>query len=477
MVAAHDEVPMYDESARPAFVQIGNRNTQHNHYYNGSAGVSSHGTTGLVEGDVLGHFALVARLAAVSTQTTVMNTTMEEMNRRAARPSSPVDDLLLCRRLAPIIAEHGDWQLRRAFSRSLAYTMTTVSGHDEVVHQISYDLLDYARTSANFSVMLSIASTASRSAALQFSGNVQDMYAFTHPQVLWQHSRNPSLSTAHGGLRPLIDAVLDREDPWIRRRLVSSCLLHASRDGPGHTDETTRLLATLRGDDVRYMRLVLEWIDPFGRLDVPNALSSRLIKNMAREQLPPTRVGLESLPTADPSLVRTNLEKLSLDLDMQKMSAVMSADQSMAGGSSKGRYSTIEDTIAYVMGSVQSDLRENLVIELLDSFDEGIRWAVAAQFDLGLPQGRIGDAEAAQVLRLLADPHPWVIRESFTTLARTGLALDEPNFQRLAANAIAALGRAEALGWPRSELVPAMAALMASTPAIAEHVDLTVRER
>jgi hypothetical protein len=383
----------------------------------------------------------------------------------------------MCRRLAPVIAKHGDWQLRRAFSHSLGYTLTSASSHDEVVEQISCELLDYARTSANFSVMLSIASTASRSAALLFSDNVRDIYAFTHPQVLWQHSRNPSLSMAYSGLLPLIDAVLDREDPWIRRRLVSSCLLHASRDGLRDLDEITRLLATLRGDDVRYVRLVLEWIDPLGRLDVSNALSPRLRRSMEKEQLPPVRVGLESLPTADPSLIRRNLETLSLDLDMQKMSGVMSGDQLVNAGGSKGRYATIEETIAYVMGGVPSELREKLVLELLDSFDEGIRWAVAAQFDLGLPQGRIGDADAAQVFRLLADAHPWVIRESFTTMARADLTLSESNFERLAARAIAAVGRAGAQGWPRSELVPAMATLLASAPAVAEHVDLTVRER
>jgi hypothetical protein len=184
---------------------------------------------------------------------------------------------------------------------------------------------------------------------------------------------------------------------------------------------------------------------------------------------------MESLPTVEAALVRAHLEKASLDLDMQKISAVTN-EQRLIDDRSSGRYSTIEDVVIYVLGSSHLSLREDLVLELLGSFDEGIRWAVAAQFDLGLPQGRIGDTEAAQVHRLLSDLHPWVVRESLSTLARADLSLSETNLRRLAASAIAALGRAEAQGWPRSELVPAMAELIVSAPVIAEYVDLTSRK-
>jgi hypothetical protein len=464
---------MRGEPTHPAFVQLGNYNTQHNHYYL-AAEASSQGAAALGPNVDLQHFTLVAQLGSKSPKVAVVNVIAEEMNRRASRPSSPVSDFLLCRRLAPVIAEHGDWQLRRAFSHSLAFTLASFSSLDDVAQRILGELLDYARASSNFSVILSIASTAGSSTATLFADRVRDIYEFTHPQVLWQQSRNPSLSVTQNGLRPLIDAVLGRDDPWVRRRLVSSCLLHASRQDLGTSGEITRLLTALSGDDLPYVRLVLDWIDPLGRLDVPNALSPRLKKALQQRKLPPAHVNLESLPIADPRLVRKSLETLSLDLDMKKMSAAMGPNLLGIGGSSKGRYSTIEDAIAYVLASVPSELREDLVLELLSSFDEGIRWAVAAQFDLGLPRAQIRDTESGQVFRMLADQHPWVIREAFTTLTRSDLSFNESNSQRLAATAIAAVGRASTQGWPRSELMPVVAGLVASVPAVAEHIELTI---
>ncbi|MFL1427482.1 MULTISPECIES: HEAT repeat domain-containing protein [unclassified Nocardiopsis] len=466
---------MHHKSDRPSFVQLGNHNTQYNHYYN----LPSKNTKKILENDKianLGPFSLTALLASESENMIIVNTVTEEMNRRMATPTSPVGDLLLCHRLAPVIAKHGNWQLRRAFSHSLSHVLAATSSTNEISRKISLDLLDYARDSANFSVMLSIATTASSSASQLFPGSTQEIHEFNHPQVLWQHSRDPSLSASNGGLRTLVDTVLNREDQWSKRKLISSSLLHSAKGKLDEWDEIKRLLESCNEDDIQYIRLILNWIDPLDRLDISNALPSPIRKFIKREKNTPSRLSLESLPIASPSLIRSNLEILSLDLDMQKMSTEISLDQPGLTGSSKGRYSPIEDTISYVLSNTHKELRESLILELLDSFDEGIRWATASQFDLGLPQGRVNDTEAKQVFKFLKDTHPWVAREALTTIARTNLAISEANLRKLAKSATAAVDHAVTQGWPKSELLPAIAALIVSEPEITKYLEISSKD-
>ncbi|MGW1504040.1 hypothetical protein ACWCQW_36900 [Streptomyces mirabilis] len=469
---------MRDGSNRPTFVQLGNHNTQHNHYYDSSVGQPIKEITGNTGPGELRQFALVAHLASESKNAGVLNAISEEINRRAFRPSSPIEDLLMCLRLAPTVAKHGNWQLRRAFSHALGYTLSTAGDGGEIIDRIYSDLVEHTRASANFSVMLAIASTANHSTAQLTRNGMKGVYTYPHPQVLWQHSRRPALSMTHTGLRPLVDAALDREDPWIKRKLVSSCLLELSQGNLTDTDNIKRLLQGLRDEDARFMSLVLAWIDPIGHLDVSEFLQPSLISTMKNDYARVSRIDPSKLLTADPDLVRPNLELLNLDLDLQKQTASSQVDLDRAptNGSAKGRYSTIEDITAYLLGSTQHETREGLVLDLLESFDEGIRWAVASQFDLGLPQGRIGDSECRQVFALLTDSHPWVIRESLTTLARCDVKLSEPNLRELAKRAVSAVNRTESQGWPRAELMPAMASLLAAEPAVAEYVGLTVRD-
>ena len=171
---------MRDESIRPPFVQHGNSNTQHN-YYGPSSEMSDHGLSGFDKASTSQHFNLVVRLATASDQATLTNAVSEDMHRRAAESSSPIDDLLLCRRLASVIANHGDWRLRRAFSHSLTYFLNSVSSSEEVVDHISRDLLDYARMSPKFGVMLSIASSATIPAALSLGECIMQISSNREP--------------------------------------------------------------------------------------------------------------------------------------------------------------------------------------------------------------------------------------------------------------------------------------------------------
>ncbi|MFB7654932.1 MULTISPECIES: hypothetical protein [unclassified Streptomyces] len=468
---------MHDGLNRPTFVQLGNHNTQHNHYYNASTGQPTNSIMDGTESGELDQFSLVARLASESKNAGVLNAVTEEMNRRTFRPFSPIEDLLMCLRLAPTVAKLGDWQMRRAFSHALGYTLSSAGDGGGLIDRLYSDLAEYARASANFSVMLAIASTANDSTAQVAHNSAKGIYEYPHPQVLWQHCRRPALSMTHTGLRPLIDAALDREDPWIKRRLVSSCLLGLSQGNLTDADNIKRLLQTLRDDDTQFMSLFLSWMDPIGHLDVSEFLQPSLMSAMKSDGSTIKRIEPASLQTSDPSLVRTNLELLNLDLDLQKQksSSIVDLDQTSMIGSAKGRYSTIEDITAYLLGGAHYKTREELVLNLLDSFDEGLRWAVASKFDFGLPKGRISDGECTQVFAMLTDPHPWVVRESITTLARCDVSLTEPNLRELAGRVVAAVNRTESQGWPRAEIVPAIGGLLASEPALAEWVDLANR--
>ncbi|QUW92915.1 MULTISPECIES: hypothetical protein [unclassified Streptomyces] len=468
---------MPDGTNRPTFVQLGDHNTQHNHYYGPSVDPSTNDDTGYLAIKNLDQFALVARLAKASKHAGVANAVMEQMGRRAFRRSGPVADLLICLHLAPTIAKHGDWQLRRAFSHALGHTLAATGADGEVVNHIFSSFIELARASENFSVMLSIATTADYSTAQLLRNSAKGVYEYLHPQVLWQHSRYPSLCLAHTGLQPLIDSALDREDPWIKRRLVSSCLLGLAQGSLTDIEDTRRLMQALNDEDAQFLSLVLAWIEPVGRFDLSNLLQPSLLNEIKNNHAAITRRDPGTLLTADTGLVRMNLELMSLDMDLQKQktSPAPTASRTPISGDSKGRYSTIEDVTAYLLGSAHQEMRERLVLDLLDSFDEGIRWAVASQFDLGLPQGQIGDEECAQIFSLLADSHPWVIRESLTTLARCDLKLSEPNMRELARRAVAAVPRTQTQGWPRTELMPALVGLLASEPAVAEYVDLAVR--
>ncbi|MEU5705263.1 hypothetical protein ACFFS2_41275 [Streptomyces aurantiacus] len=467
---------MPERPNRPTFVQLGNHNTQHNHFYSPPAGPPINDDASHFESNTLEQFTLVARLASSSKHAGIVNAVAEQMNRRAFRPSGPVEDLLICLHLAPTIAKHGNWQLRRAFSHALGNTLAAGAG-GQVVDRIFINFVELARASENFSVMLSIATTANHSTAQLLRNSTKDVYTYSHPQVLWQHSRYPTLCVAHTGLQPLVDSALDREDPWIKRKLVSSCLLALAQGSLTEIENTRRLLQALHDEDAQFLSLVLAWIEPIGHFDISSLLQPSLLNEIKNNHASATRLNPETLLTADSSLVRINLELLNLDLDLQKQKEppVPNVSQTPNSGDSKGRYSTIEDITAYLLGSAHQEARESLVLDLLGSFDEGIRWAVASQFDLGLSQGRIGDGECAQIFALLADAHPWVIRESLTTLARCDLNLSDPNLRELARRAVAAVPRTQAQGWPRAELMPALASLLASEPTVAEYVDLAVR--
>src|SRR3954471_21034459 len=97
-------------SGQPKSIQLGNFNTQYNYYLSDNYGSPG----GSAKPEDCGPFQLATRLALSSPNKSLADNFREEMSKRASRTTyDPLGDLLICRRLAALVAERGDWQLRR----------------------------------------------------------------------------------------------------------------------------------------------------------------------------------------------------------------------------------------------------------------------------------------------------------------------------------------------------------------------------
>jgi hypothetical protein len=75
-------------------------------------------------------------------------------------------------------------------------------------------------------------------------------------------------------------------------------------------------------------------------------------------------------------------------------------------------------------------------------------------------------ADSSILSRLLADDHPWVIRDALTATRRLGDLIDETRVGELFDIGAAGVARCISAGWEKSELLSALLSLAAVYPEV-----------
>ncbi|ANN17308.1 hypothetical protein SD37_17750 [Amycolatopsis orientalis] len=339
-------------------------------------------------------------------------------------------------------------------------------------------LIEAMADAPDMAVILAIACTRSIQSNEAFAGSgIDQIQQARHPQALWQLTRAPFITTSHSDLRSLVDTVLDREAPWIRRKLVTSSLIQLTTGrlpNPESTAAVTRLLASLTEVDLEYLNQLYLWLDMRGDSWILDLLPAQLKREITARFPHRRKPNISEKSTqADVTSIRFDLERASLDLDVsQSLHGSEKYYQQLVDDGGRGSFSKIEDATAFVLSSTPQSSRAALVSQLLRSHDEGIRWAVASRMDLSTSGERITSATVPLLLQMLHDESPWVVREALTSVVQLGLTLRPSYLEKLARGVVAAVDRASRQGWPKTEILPAVARLIAANPSISSWLDL-----
>jgi hypothetical protein len=417
--------------------------------------------------------------------------TVEEAIRRAG-PSSTADPsrvLALCWDLLPAITAANDWRASRVFAlcMGLALHHLADSGSETRVLRSIFDLADISDRAY---VPLAIAATKSPQAAASMGAeNIKRLLSTAHPQVQWQMARRLSTLGPVLSVDLLAGSVIEASQTWSRRRLLSSAALElTSNRRKAYTLEVLlhQLVATEAvQDDYRFLASLATWLIRSGNEGVMDLWSSDVLRKVTAEineneglrTIARNPMRLEQAYDS-PTVARAMMEMINYDLDWKSNGTSNFAVKDPGANKGRGRYSEIDGVTAFALANTSLSARAELQSELLCSYDEGIRWAVASNLPLLATHDRTSSTELVAVAaKLLGDENLWVIRETLTSLARLGPIEGDGHIRALSLAAVSALSRAEKQGWSRVEIYPAFAGFLARFPSAAKWIRVDLADK
>lgn len=395
------------------------------------------------------HFASVAVEDDPTFTLEFQNFLLESCNAALSKGTArPGVGLAVCRDILDSGTFARSWKYRRAFSRTLGISLAAAAQLNRGT--LRQDVVARALTSPEGAIALAAALTErTATARLAPASTWQLLIGHKHPQVRWSISRGwPFVAEQLGDsdARLIEQETFRAPDDWVRRRLILTFLRRANGWRFHHSKDRTLARSLLREELNRdrgsdFVTAVRAWLAPtapesfdeFFRITGPDVAAN-----------PRARASIERA-------IKTVGDELSVFCLRLDATAAFRRRSTQYQSTPEGRYGAIKQYLATVLSENSSLETYELVTDLLDRSDEGIRWAVIALAGRWLPNLTSEEAHTT-VTRALEDEHPWVVREMLTVLGArtTQIAKDNTTLMDLAMRRMLVFAGA---GWDLEEFV------------------------
>lgn len=351
-----------------------------------------------------------------------------------------------------------NWKLRRMLARVVGDVVGLQVGVEN--HRLVGAFCEPRLSTTDGALLLAEAASEHTAAARAIGAQVlRNLLLSKQPQAAWQLLRRWPIVSPVLGPHLKIDDLIDVENASLRRMLFLTQLRtvrHSSTELERFIDIVGQEVSALdqrKSPGSRFYQALTSWsaINTNARPSRGNNFTGAPQRIDALLHLDSwTRKSLDKLP----SDIAQALELDSIERDLLNAEGAYRPHPSERY--SEGRYGHTRHYVRVAINLLPSSHTDLLLSELLDCFDEGIRWAVAAELQNWWTLVDNSETASSLLFRLIADPHPWVVRETLQQLSTDPLLCLGIGIDLLLGAAANSQWRAEEEGWATAELTMAI---------------------